>query len=286
MAKYQVMNDPRSKALQYDEVGVWSELKLEILKKYASAYSQILTKKGLHHSYIEGFAGAGHHVSKRSKELIPGSPLNALNVTPPFEEYHLIDLDESRVNELRKLTVNRHNVRVYSGDCNKLLVSDVFPEIKFAEFKRALCILDPYGLQLKWQVIAAAAQLKTIEIFLNFPVLDINRNVLWRHDVASQEKINQMNDYWGDESWREVAYRTDTNLFGEPEKQPNEVIAEAFRKRLCDVAGFAFVPEPAPMRNSRGAIVYYLFFAAHQRTAQKIVNDIFAAYRKRGVLHG
>ncbi len=95
-----------------------------------------------------------------------------------------------------------------------------------------------------------------------------------------------MNDYWGDESWRNVAYRTDTNLFGEPEKQPNEVIAEAFRKRLRDAAGFAFVPEPAPMRNSRGPIVYYLFFAAHQRTAQKIVNDIFAAYRKRGVLHG
>jgi len=56
----------QSKSLQVDEVGDWSELKLEILKKYASAYSAILTKKNLHHSYIEGLAASGHHVSKRS----------------------------------------------------------------------------------------------------------------------------------------------------------------------------------------------------------------------------
>jgi three-Cys-motif partner protein len=280
------MTRSEPETLQYDEVGEWSELKLEILKKYASAYSQILTNKNLHHSYIEGFAGAGHHVSKRTKELIPGSPLNALNVMPPFDEYHLVDLNEGRVEELRKLTADRRNVTVYGGDCNRILVSDVFPKIQFNEYKRALCILDPYCLQLNWQVIAAAAQLKTIEIFLNFPVLDMNRNVLWRRDGASQEKIDQMNVFWGDESWRDAAYRTDTTLFGEPEKQSNEVIAEAFRKRLRKVAGFTYVPDPAPMRNSKGAIVYYLFFAAQQRTADKIVSDIFTAYRKRGVLHG
>jgi len=272
--------------LQYDKVGEWSELKLEILQKYASAYSSILANKKFHHAYIEGFAGAGHHISKRTEELIPGSPLNALNVTPPFEEYHLVDVNEGRVDELRKQTADRRNVTVYGGDCNQILVSQVFPKIRFNEYKRALCILDPYRLQLKWDVITTAARMKTIEIFLNFPVLDMNRNVLWRREGASQEKIGQMNDFWGDESWHDIAYRTDTNLFGEPEKQPNEVIAEAFRERLQTVAGFAYVPDPAPMRNSKDAIVYYLFFAAQQPAANKIVTDIFAAYRKRGVLHG
>jgi three-Cys-motif partner protein len=114
----------------------------------------------------------------------------------------------------------------------------------------------------------------------------MNRNVLWRKEGASLKKIAQMNTFWGDDSWRDIAYRTDTNLFGEPEKQSNEVIAEAFRDRLREVAGFKFVPEPAPMRNSNNAIVYYLFFAAHQPAAHKIVSDIFAAYRKRGILHG
>jgi three-Cys-motif partner protein len=78
------------------------------------------------------------------------------------------------------------------------------------------------------------------------------------------------------------------NLFGdlETEKQSNKVIAEAFRERLRTVAGFRYVPEPAPMRNSVNAIVYYLFFAAHQPAADKIVTDILDAYRKRGLLRG
>lgn len=280
------MRSSDTKPLQFDEVGDWSELKLEILKKYASAYSAILAKKNLHHAYIEGFAGAGQHISKRSKGLIPGSPQNALNIEPPFEEYYLVDLNSARAAELRRQTANKSNVHVYCGDSNEILVSEVFPKIQYKDYKRALCILDPYGLHLNWKVIAAAAELRTIEIFLNFPILDMNRNVLWRNDRASAEDVKRMNSFWGDDSWRNVVYRSDTNLFGELEKQPNEVVADAFRERLRKVAGFKHVPEPAPMRNSKGAILYYLFFAAQQPTAQKIVSEIFAAYRKRGILHG
>jgi hypothetical protein len=50
--------------------------------------------------------------------------------------------------------------------------------------------------------------MKSIEIFLNFPVMDINMNVL-KHDQSKvdQEQIDRMNAFWGDESWRDVAYR-------------------------------------------------------------------------------
>ncbi len=68
------------------------------------------------------------------------------------------------------------------------------------------------------------------------------------------------------------------------EKQSNEVIAEAFRKQLKEVAGFQFVPKPIPMRNTRGAILYYIFFASPNKTGQKIVSDIFNKYRKRGTI--
>ncbi len=281
------MKRSQPKSLQFDEVGVWSELKLEILKKYASAYSAILAKKNLHHVYIEGFAGAGQHISKRSKEFIPGSPQNALNIEPPFEEYYLVDMDSARATELRRQTADKSNVHVRCGDSNEILISEVFPKIQYKDYKRALCILDPYGIHLNWKVIAAAAKLGTIEIFLNFPILDMNRNVLWRKDgEASAEDVSRMNSFWGDDSWRGVAYSSAGNLFQELEKQPNEVIADAFQERLKKVAGFKFVPEPAPMRNSKGAIMYYLFFAAQQPTAQKIVSEIFTAYRKRGILHG
>ena len=69
------------------------------------------------------------------------------------------------------------------------------------------------------------------------------------------------------------------NLFG-PElvKQGNEEIVAAFRQRLNKIAGFDFVPEPLPMRNSRKAVVYYLFFASSKAVAEKIITDIFRSY--------
>ena len=58
---------------------------------------------------------------------------------------------------------------------------------------------------------------------------------------------------------------------------------EAFRQRLKKVAGFSYVPQPMPMRNSKGAVVYYLFFASQKPVAADIVNDIFNKYKNRGM---
>ncbi len=271
---------------QFEEIGYWSEVKLEILKKYAAAYSRILAAQrnpSLFHVYIDGFAGAGIHRSKATGEFVRGSPVNALEVKPPFRDYHLIEIDAKRIGRLRKLVGERADVHLYAGDCNQVLIREVFPRVQFNQYRRGLCILDPYGLHLEWKVIQTAGQMKSMDLFLNFPVADMNRNVLWRdpEGVENPQKA-RMNAFWGDESWRGIAYRSDTTLFGDPEKQSNEVVAEAFRKRLKDVAGFARVPQPMPMRNSKGAIVYYLFFASQKNTAEDIVLDIFKKYEMRG----
>jgi len=89
--------------------------------------------------------------------------------------------------------------------------------------------------------------------------------------------------FWGDDTWKSVAYTTERSLFGDQEKESNDVVAEGFRQRLMKVAGFKRVPSPVPMRNSTGATVYYLFFASHIDVAEKIVKEIFEKYRKRGV---
>ena len=76
---------------EYDLIGPWSEVKLEILRDCAGPYSKILVANGFRHHYIDGFAGPGSHVSRATGEPVPGSPLNA-RTQPPFREYHFIDL--------------------------------------------------------------------------------------------------------------------------------------------------------------------------------------------------
>lgn len=276
----------RGNKLKIDEIGRWSEAKLAILRKYASAYSQILTSNNFYHIYIDGFAGAGQHLSKTTGQLVPGSPLNALQVQPPFRELHLVDLEAGRVAELRRLTAGEKHVTVHdAGDANEILLDKVFPLVKYEDYRRALCVLDPYGLHLNWSVVQAAGAARSIEIFINFPVLDMNRNVLlWQPDDASPDDIARMNAFWGDESWRNVAYSTEYNLFKEPEKQSNDVIAQAYKERLKKVAGFKRVPEPVAMKNTKNATLYYLFFASQKDTAEHIVLDIFDKLRRDGDL--
>jgi three-Cys-motif partner protein len=279
-----------SRETPYDQVGYWSEVKLDIIKEYAAAYSKILSaqkRPSLEHIYIDAFAGAGVHVSRASGEFVPGSPLNALLVKPQFRQYHFIDLDKQKVGALENFAKKRPDVYIYHGDCNRVLLNKVLPQAKWADYRRALCILDPYGLHLDWKVIAEAGRMQSVEIFLNFPIADINRNVLWRdRKGVAPEQIQRMNAYWGDESWKKAAYASSAqrDLFGPPaeEKVSNKAVAEAFRKRLKDVAGFSNVPNPIAMRNSQNAVVYYLYFASQKPVAEEIVRDIFQKYRDRG----
>lgn len=268
-----------------DEIGPWSEVKLDIVREYAQSYSQILSAQKnprLHHVYIDAFAGAGVHRSRSTKEFVPGSPLNALNVSPPFAEYHFIDISQARIGSLQQVAQQRPNVFVHEGDCNQILLEKVFPKVQFKDYRRGLCLLDPYGLHLDWQVIYTAGQMKSVEIFLNFPIMDMNMNVL-KHDPDSvpSEQAERMTRFWGDESWKSAAYSTSGNLFGYEEKTDNETVTKAFRERLLGVAGFKHVSKPLAMRNSRDAVVYYLFFASPKPVALQIVKDIFKKHEKR-----
>ena len=85
-----------------DVVGYWTEIKLQILQEYAVAYAQILQNQPFikHVAYIDGFAGAGVHISKQSGKPIAGSPARALSIQPRFSHYHFVEMDAARAKRL------------------------------------------------------------------------------------------------------------------------------------------------------------------------------------------
>jgi three-Cys-motif partner protein len=269
--------------MKVDVIGPWSEIKLQILSEYNKAYSTILSKQRLEHVYIDAFAGSGIHVSRKTGQMVPGSPKNALLVNPPFRHHYFIDLDGSKVDSLRKQIGHRNDVTIEHGDCNQILLEKVFPNVRYEDYRRGLCFIDPYGLHVSWDVVQTAAQMKSIEILLNFPLYDMNLNVLWRRKPTGQDhsQVERMNVFWGDDTWRDVVYDATGDLFGYPEKVPdaNKAIANSYRDRLKKIAGFRYVPEPVPMKNSVGSVVYFLFFATHNSTGNKIVKYVFDKYR-------
>lgn len=97
-----------------DEIGKWSEEKLELLRQYLAAYTSIMTvvreRKDWpkEFAYVDAFAGSVNPVAKQIKrpendislpgledikaanKYIDGSPLVALKTKPVFDAYFLM----------------------------------------------------------------------------------------------------------------------------------------------------------------------------------------------------
>jgi three-Cys-motif partner protein len=273
-----------------EAVGEWTEVKLQIIREYTQAYAKILANQPYlnHFAYIDGFAGSGTHISKTTGDKIYGSPAIALETKPAFTHYYFIDMDGTKAARLRSLSEGRKDVTVYEEDCSTVLLQRIFPKYGYETYRRALCLLDPYDLNPNWEVIKMAAGLRTIEIFLNFMISDANRNVFWINSKnVPESQIRRMNAFWGDDSWKTIAYEKTKGLFElMEEKATNETVARAYQKRLIEVAGFKYVPDPIAMKNSKGSTLYYLFFASHNETGARIANQILSTYRTRGISYG
>ena len=62
-------------AVEYDEIGIWSEVKLAIVREYAAAYSKIMEAwrrdkiQRLSWIYIDAYAGPGYHLSIPTRRI-------------------------------------------------------------------------------------------------------------------------------------------------------------------------------------------------------------------------
>jgi hypothetical protein len=128
----------------------------------------------------------------------------------------------------------------------------------------------------------------SIEVFLTFMMMDINRNALRRdRSQAIQSKVEQLTNLWGDESWEQAAYSSEGKLFDDPEKVSNERFEEAWRERLKKKAGFKFVSEPMPMKTRTNAVIYYLYFGLSKARRRRHRGRYFQQVQKAsGALNG
>lgn len=261
-----------------DKLGEWSERKIRIVSKYATAYSTILsTQWRLKHYYIDGFTGGGEAVSRETGATVETTARRILAIEPPFVGYHLVDRDLAKAQAMKLACASRPQAVAYCDDANVILPK-IFAKISYASYQRALCFLDPYKILLSWDVLKAAAANQALEAFIHFPTGDVQRNVLRRDQAkVSAAEVDRMNLMWGDESWRDAGYREEATLFGaESVKQDIGVLLDAFAGRL-KAAGFTHVSKALPMRNSSNAVLYHLFFATHNPTGLRIANDILTA---------
>jgi three-Cys-motif partner protein len=280
--------------------GSWTEEKLERVRKYLVAYATIMNKQKFRFAYIDAFAGTGYRTIEQhqnalakifpeifeqdSQQFLDGSARIALQVRPRFTKYIFIERDIKRIAELEDLKSNFEEVRddiiVVHADANSYL-QDLCLHHRWTK-NRAVLFLDPFGMQVTWDTIAAIADTKAIDLWILFPISAVNR-LLKRNGQISTAWRETLNEMFGSPDWYDVFYQTrrDIDLLGERTTTIKvatfDLIGQYFARRLK--TAFAGVADnPLPLFNSRNVPLYLLCFASGNpkgaKTAIKIAQDI------------
>ena len=266
--------------------GSWTQDKIEIFIKYLKAYLTIMNKYPNYQLwYFDGFAGSGQINDEDSQSFYDGIALKALEINTPksFDHYYFVELDKEKALKLRELiSLKFPSKKCYfaSDDCNEKAKKFANHLAEDSKVKRGLAILDPYGMELKWETLESFKNVGC-DIWILVPTgLGVNR-LLKKDGNISESWISKLESFLG-LSGDEIKSRfykkeIDHTLFGEEEnlrkvENPTNKIAELYTERLNDI--WKYVSKPYPMTNSKGSVMFHFICASQVYAGVKIADDI------------
>lgn len=279
--------------MQNEFGGIWTETKIEILEKYASAYLYIMNKQNFHLTYFDGFAGSGEIKigNKKAFKIIEGAAKKVLGIAIPrsFDIYYFVEKDEEKKRLLEhalKAKRPASNIFVVAEDCNDVLK-------RLASFlganssRKALVFLDPFGMNLDWHSIELLKG-TGVDLWILSPT-GVGANRLLKRDMnISEAWWQRLEKFFGinREIIKTSIYEEEivTDLFG-PRKiitkctKANEKLFDIYRKKFLSV--FELVSEPYIIVNSTNSLMYHFFCASNNASAIKIANDLVSRHNKK-----
>lgn len=274
--------------------GLWTEIKMEIVKKYAIAYLQIMKsfKEQFNWKllYFDGFAGSGQ-IDKGGELITDGMSSIIMQIDKPisFDFYYFVELNENNALNLEQILFKKFPKKVaithvVSDDCNKKLKD-------LAEFMRGkgrqykvLAFIDPYGMSLNWSSIEALKDL-SVDLWILIPSgIGANR-LLTKSGVISDSWYLKLEKFLGinKDEIDKVFYSKDPQLdiFNEETVVKDidaiEKVHEIYKLKLLTV--FKFVSEPFILKNSTNSVMYHFLFASNNKNATNIANEIIEPYK-------
>lgn len=294
--------------------GAWTEEKLDCFQKYVKAYLTIMNvyreKFQWKLIYFDGFAGCGTReqqmVEDEKATTLFGEELEAEELHPyqgaaervvqieqkmrGFDEYQFIDKYEENLTNLEfKLAEyqTKGKKKFMPGDANDE-VWNLGQELRKHPKTKVLCLLDPFGMSIKWDSIVALAG-KGVDLWILVPTGSIvNRLIQNNGELRYPEKLEEFFGlpaqviYDRFYETKEVA----PNLFESAREEVRKVkniigeIDQLYREQLGTL--FPYVTqEPLVMRNSRGLPIFHFVCASHNETAVKIAQQIIKNKQKK-----
>ncbi len=268
--------------------GNWTYQKIRIIEDYAKAYLQIMKEHPYWKLlYFDGFAGSGEIRidGPLDSEVIEGAAKRIVAIKEPkmFDTCYFVELDQRKANSLRAslYQIRDAGVFVVEADCNKKL-HDMALFLRSTEGRKhkVLAFIDPCGMEVNWDSIAALKGL-AIDMWLLVPTgIGVNRLLMKNHQIPD-EWWGKLEAFYGlpRNLLDNAFYNTSTinTLFG-PETSVQKVpqalkkIESIYTERLKEV--FKYVSHPYVMKNANKSVMFHFVLASNNQTAIKIANEI------------
>jgi len=239
-----------------------TEAKHRILAAYFAAWFPILSLGGFARViYIDGFAGPGRYAGGQD-----GSPILALKAlrsqTVPLKsvfEFHFVERDPGTADALNSNIVDLRAGDQISASAELYVHASQTFEVAYETAIRprllrfpnapAFALIDPFGWTgIPLRILAELLQRRNTEILVNFMFEEINRFLSHQAQPANFDAL------FGCPEWRGAS-----QLTGAARRQ---CIHDLYRDQLHRAAGARYV-RSFEMRNDRGLVDYFLFFATN-----------------------
>jgi three-Cys-motif partner protein len=258
----------------------WTDDKLEVMRRYFTAYAQALKNQSFRKLYIDAFAGTGERADTHTRRSVgrnlfgddevdigavkDGSARIALSIEPPFDQYIFVDQSREHVEALGLLRGEfpTRRIEICEEDANDAL-RRIAQQVNWRA-TRAAVFIDPYGLQVSWTTLEILAATKSVDVALLFPTGPLTR-MLTRDGKIPAEWERRIDDHLGVCEWRTAFYassksvdlfshqNTDLKKFVDPQG-----LREFAAKRLEEIFPYVCSTQ-LELKNSRGSILYHLF---------------------------
>ena len=295
--------------------GQWTEDKLDCFEKYVKAYLTIMNKHRDKNKwqlfYFEGFAGSGdrekdidtaieennHTVTQLSLfDEIPsvvqerpqyrGAAERVVLMeqkTRGFDYYYFIEKSETNLTRLEfKLnkyeTVGRKVFR--PGDANSEVLNMAGYMRSHPEAK-VLCLLDPYGMSVKWSTITALAG-TGVDLWILVPTgMIVSRLIQNNGQLRYPQKLEEFfglpakvihDTFYIHPTYQPMLFDGESGMIQKRKNIINEII-----NLYCEQLGslFSFVThDPLVMRNGNGLPIFHFVCASDNKAAIKIAQSI------------
>jgi three-Cys-motif partner protein len=170
--------------------------------------------------YLDAFAGEGDGLDRLTGEEFPGSARIALEAgdCAGFTKFRFFELGRKAAELEARLRADYPNrdIRVYEGDCN-VTIPKALAELRPLRWAPTFAFLDPDGMELAWDAIAALAEHKRgyrapgslkpeykTELWMLFPTSGIVRTLALEAQKVSPKDEQRATRLFGTDRWRSV----------------------------------------------------------------------------------